>query len=148
MTDPRQALIESAWDNRQALSPSAAPQDVRQAVESVLADLDADTLRVATRSADAAAEGAARWNVHQWIKKAVLMLFSLQRPDIVSYGDLAILRGMRMLYRHRAITPQLFARYRRRYSPYGSTASLYLWAIAGGALPELTDPGRSGKSKK
>ena len=56
----------------------------------------------------------------------MLMLFSLQRPDIVSYGDLAILRGMRMLYRHRAITPQLFARYRRRYSPYGSTTSLYL----------------------
>ena len=78
----------------------------------------------------------------------MLMLFSLQRPDIVSYGDLAILRGMRMLYRHRAITPQLFARYRRRYSPYGSTASLYLWAIAGGALPELTDPGRPRQSKK
>ena len=77
----------------------------------------------------------------------MLMLFSLQRPDIVSYGDLAILRGMRMLYRHRSITPQLFARYLRRYSPYGSTASLYLWAIAGGALPELTDPGRPGKSK-
>ena len=77
MTDPRQALIESAWDNRQALSPSAAPQDVRQAVESVLADLDVGTLRVATRSADAAAEGAARWNVHQWIKKAVLLSFRL-----------------------------------------------------------------------
>lgn len=77
MTDPRQALIESAWDNRQALSPSAAPQDVRQAVESVLADLDAGTLRVATRSADTAAEGAARWNVHQWIKKAVLLSFRL-----------------------------------------------------------------------
>ena len=77
MTDPRQALIESAWDNRQALSPSAAPQDVRQAVESVLADLDDGTLRVATRSADAAAEGAARWNVHQWIKQAVLLSFRL-----------------------------------------------------------------------
>lgn len=77
MTDPRQALIESAWDNRQALSPSAAPQDVRQAVESVLTDLDAGTLRVATRSADTAAEGAARWNVHQWIKKAVLLSFRL-----------------------------------------------------------------------
>ncbi len=77
MTDPRQALIESAWDNRQALSPSAAPQDVRQAIESVLADLDAGMLRVATRSADAAAEGVARWNVHQWIKKAVLLSFRL-----------------------------------------------------------------------
>ena len=77
MTDPRQALIESAWDNRQALSPSAAPQDVRQVIESVLADLDAGMLRVATRSADTAAEGAARWNVHQWIKKAVLLSFRL-----------------------------------------------------------------------
>jgi len=61
----------------------------------------------------------------------MLMLFSMQRPDILSYGDLAILRGMRMLYHHRKITPQLFEKYRRRYSPYGSVASLYLWAIAG-----------------
>ena len=64
----------------------------------------------------------------------MLMLFSMQRPDILSYGDLAILRGMRMLYRHRSITRQIFEKYRRRYSPYGSVASLYLWAIAGGAI--------------
>lgn len=70
----------------------------------------------------------------------MLLTFSLQRPDIVSYGDLAILRGMRMLYRHRKITPELFAKYRKRYTPFGTVASLYLWAIAGGALPELTDP--------
>lgn len=70
----------------------------------------------------------------------MILIFSLQRPDIVSYGDLAILRGMRMLYRHRQITPELFRKYQRRYSPYGTVASLYLWAIAGGALPELTDP--------
>lgn len=70
----------------------------------------------------------------------MLLTFSLQRPDVVSYGDLAIRRGMRMLYRHRKITRPLFDKYRRRYSPYGTTASLYLWAIAGGALPNLTDP--------
>lgn len=29
---------------------------------------------------------------------------------------------------------------RRRFSPYCSTASLYFWAVAGGAIPELTDP--------
>lgn len=45
-----------------------------------------------------------------------------------------------MLYRHRNITPELFAKYRKRYSPYGTAASLYLWAIAGGAISELTDP--------
>ena len=60
----------------------------------------------------------------------MLMLFSMQRPDIVSYGDLAILRGMRMLYGHAEITRPLFEKYRQRYSPYGSVASLYLWSIA------------------
>ena len=34
----------------------------------------------------------------------------------------------------------LFEKYRRRFHPYGSVASLYLWAVSGGAIPELTDP--------
>ena len=69
----------------------------------------------------------------------MLMTFSLQRPDIMSYGDLAIQRGLRMLHHHRRITPELFAKYRRRYSPYGTVASLYLWEIAGGAVPGMRD---------
>lgn len=70
----------------------------------------------------------------------MLMLFSMGRPDIVSYGDLAILRGMRMLYGRKVVDRAAFDRYCKRYSPYGTTASLYLWAIACGALPELRDP--------
>ena len=78
----------------------------------------------------------------------MLMLFCMQRPDIVSFGDLAIVRGMRMLYRHREIDRQKFDRYRKRYSPYGSVASLYLWAISADAIPELTDPAPKKKSVK
>lgn len=70
----------------------------------------------------------------------MIMIFCMQRPDVVSFGDLAIHRGMRMLYRHKKIDRAKFERCRRRYSPYGTVASLYLWAVAGGALPELTDP--------
>ena len=70
------------------------------------------------------------------------------RPDVVSWGDLAILRGMRMLYRKRSIDQRTFQRLQKRYSPYGTTASLYLWAIACGALPELTDPGAGRKPDK
>ncbi len=70
----------------------------------------------------------------------MILTFCLKRKDVVSYGDLAIQRGMRMLYRHRKIDREKFNRYRRRYSPYGTVASLYLWAIAGGALEGLRDP--------
>ncbi len=69
----------------------------------------------------------------------MLLIFCMQRPDIVSYGDLAILRGMRMLYHHRSIDRDKFAKYAKRYSPYGTVASLYLWAIAGGGIPEMRD---------
>ena len=81
----------------------------------------------------------------------MLLLFCLQRPNIFSYDDLAIQRGLRMLYHHRKITRELFEKYRRRFSPYCSTASLYLWAIAGGALPGMKDyaPAKAAaKSKK
>ena len=76
----------------------------------------------------------------------MLMIFSLQRTDVISYGDLGILRGLRMLYRHREITPQLFEKYKRRYSPYGTVASFYLWQISQGACGELLD--RAPKAKK
>ena len=69
----------------------------------------------------------------------MILLFCLQRPDVFSYDDLAIQRGLRMVYHHRKIDRALFEKYRRRFSPYGSVASLYLWAVAGGAIPEMRD---------
>lgn len=75
-------------------------------------------------------DGIGRWTAE------MIMIFSMQRPDVVSYGDLAIRRGMCMLYHHRKLDTAKFLRYRRRYSPYGSVASLYLWAIAGGQLEQ------------
>ena len=78
----------------------------------------------------------------------MLLIFSMQRRDVLSFGDLGIRRGLRMLYRHREITQALFERYRKRYSPCGSTDSLYLWEIAGGALPSLTDPAPKAARKK
>ena len=60
----------------------------------------------------------------------MLLLFNLGRPDVLSFGDLGIHRGMRMVYHHRKVTREMFERYRRRYSPYGSVASLYLWAVS------------------
>jgi DNA-3-methyladenine glycosylase II len=69
----------------------------------------------------------------------MILLFCLQRPDIFSFDDLAIQRGLRMVYHHRKIDRKLFEKYRRRFSPYCSVASLYLWAVAGGSIPEMRD---------
>jgi DNA-3-methyladenine glycosylase II len=69
----------------------------------------------------------------------MLMIFSMQRPNILSYGDLAIHRGLRMVYHHRKIDRAKFDNYWKRYTPYASVASLYLWAVAGGAIEEMKD---------
>ena len=78
----------------------------------------------------------------------MLMTFAMQRPDIMSWDDIAIHRGLRMLYRHRRITRELFARYKKRYSPYATVACLYLWAIAGGGCVGLTDPAPMSEAQK
>jgi len=60
----------------------------------------------------------------------MLLIFSLNRPDVVSYKDLAICRGMTNLYGLKELPKEKFERYKKRYSPYGSVASLYLWALS------------------
>lgn len=60
----------------------------------------------------------------------MLLLFSLQRKDIFSYGDLAILKGLKILYGHKEINKDRFLRYKKRFSPYGSIASFYIWEIS------------------
>jgi DNA-3-methyladenine glycosylase II len=60
----------------------------------------------------------------------MLLIFSMQRPDVVSWGDLGIRRGMKILYQLESLDRSRFDEIRGRYSPYGSTASLYLWHIA------------------
>lgn len=59
----------------------------------------------------------------------MLLLNSMERPDILSWGDIGIRRGIMSLYGLTEITQEQFAEYKRRYSPYGSVASIYLWKL-------------------
>jgi 2,3,4,5-tetrahydropyridine-2-carboxylate N-succinyltransferase len=63
MTQQLQQIIDTAWDNRANFSAASAPQEVRDAVEHVIAELNVGKLRVATR------QGVGQWTVNQWIKK-------------------------------------------------------------------------------
>lgn len=61
----------------------------------------------------------------------MLMIFSMQRPNILSWGDFAIQKGLRILYQIPEIDKNTFNQYWERYTPYASVASLYLWELAG-----------------
>jgi len=82
MSQQLQQIIDTAWDNRANISATAAPKEVADAVEHVIAELNNGRLRVATR------EGVGQWTVHQWIKKAVLLSFRLKDNELMRAGDL------------------------------------------------------------
>ena len=79
--DPRQSIIEAAFEYRANISPSNASAEVKSTVSSVLTDLDQGNLRVASRIGD-----TQQWETHQWLKKAVLLSFRLEDNRLMDDG--------------------------------------------------------------
>lgn len=70
----------------------------------------------------------------------MILLFCMQRKDILSYDDLALQRGLKMLYGldlEAKISKDEFNKYKKKFSPYASIASLYLWELASGGGQDL-----------
>lgn len=141
------SILNRSKEDLQGIGLSFRKVDYIRNIAQKVADkeLDLEALH-GMNDEDLCAELSNLKGIGKWTAE-MIMLFSMQRKNILSYGDLAILRGMRMLYHHREITNEKFQKYWRRYSPYASIASLYLWAIAGGALPEMKDYAPKNKKK-
>ncbi len=77
---PLQTIIEAAFEDRQTLSPSQAPAEIKDAVSQIIAELDSGKLRVAEKI-----EGD--WVVHQWVKKAVLLSFRLHDNIVMNEAN-------------------------------------------------------------
>ncbi len=79
MMDSLQKTIDQAWENRASISPTSVPKEVKEAVDHVVADLDAGKVRVAEKV-------SGEWTVHQWVKKAVLLSFRIRDNGIMQGG--------------------------------------------------------------
>ena len=76
-----QSLIDLAWESRASINAANSPQ-IFEAVETVIAELNAGRIRVAER------QGVGQWTVNQWVKKAVLLSFRLNDNKLMRAGDL------------------------------------------------------------
>jgi 2,3,4,5-tetrahydropyridine-2,6-dicarboxylate N-succinyltransferase len=79
--DPRLSIIEAAFEDRANINPANASAEIKSTVNSVLEDLDAGKLRVASRVGD-----SQQWETHQWLKKAVLLSFRLEDNYLMDDG--------------------------------------------------------------
>ncbi len=89
-----EALINTAWDDRANLTAKSAPQDIRDAVDNTITQLNNGSIRVASR------QGVGQWTVHQWIKKAVLLSFKLNDNELMRAGELGFFDKVKTKFSH------------------------------------------------
>lgn len=69
-------IIESAWDNRELLKDATTLDTIREVIEM----LDKGKLRVAEP------DGNGGWLVNDWVKKAVVLYFPIQKMETIEVG--------------------------------------------------------------
>jgi 2,3,4,5-tetrahydropyridine-2-carboxylate N-succinyltransferase len=75
MTDKLKAIIEKSWDNRDLLQDS----ETQQAIRTVIGMLDKGEVRVAEYN-------GSEWITNQWVKKAVVLYFPVQKMETTTVG--------------------------------------------------------------
>lgn len=73
------AIIEEAFERRAEITPRNVPTHVKEAVMEAIAQLDSGKVRVAEKK-----DG--KWEVNQWLKKAVLLAFRIEDNAFMKGG--------------------------------------------------------------
>lgn len=68
-------------------------------------------------------KGVGPWTIE------MLLIHTFLRPDIMSYLDLGLKNGLKILHGLKTIDENYFNYYKSLYSPYGTVASIYLWEV-------------------
>ena len=77
MIEQQKLIIEQAWENRELLNDSKTQESIRYIIE----ELDKGRLRVSDNK-----EG--KWVVNEWIKKAVILYFPIQKMETLEAGPM------------------------------------------------------------
>lgn len=97
-------IINAAWDNRQLLQN----EDTQQTIREVIEQLDKGHLRVAQPNADG-------WKVNDWVKKAVILYFPIQKMETIEVGPMEFYDKMKLKSGYEAlgvrVVPHAVARY-------------------------------------
>ena len=104
MIEQLKNTIEEAWENR-ALIENPSTQE---AIRSVIEELDKGRLRVAEPTADG-------WQVNNWVKKAVILYFPIQKMETLEAGPMEFHDKMKLKSNYAdlgvRVVPHAVARY-------------------------------------
>jgi 2,3,4,5-tetrahydropyridine-2-carboxylate N-succinyltransferase len=96
--------IEKAWQDRALLSNKNTQETIREIIEEV----DKGRIRVATQSND-------QWQVNDWVKKAIILYFPIQKMKTIEVGPLEFYDKMKLKSNYKElgvrVVPHAIARY-------------------------------------
>lgn len=103
--DSLKNIIENAWEDRSALSQTETIEAIKETIEMV----DKGQLRVATPGNDG------EWTVNEWVKKAIVLYFPIQKMSVQEVGIFEYHDKMRLKSNYQAqgvrVVPPAVARY-------------------------------------
>ena len=104
MIEQQKLIIEQAWDNRELLNDSKTQESIRYVIE----ELDKGRLRVSEPI-------GGKWIVHEWVKKAVILYFPIQKMETLEAGPMEFHDKMKLKSNYAdlgvRVVPHAVARY-------------------------------------
>ena len=104
MNEQQKLIIEQAWDNRELLNDNNTQESIRYIIE----ELDKGRLRVSDKKDD-------KWTVNEWIKKAVILYFPIQKMEPLEAGPMEFHDKMKLKTNYAdlgvRVVPHAVARY-------------------------------------
>jgi 2,3,4,5-tetrahydropyridine-2-carboxylate N-succinyltransferase len=104
-------LIEQAWEDRKLLEE----KETQEAIRAVIKEIDSGKLRCASPGDDG------KWVVNEWVKKAVVLYFPIQKMEVIETGPFEFYDKMQLKRNYREqnvrVVPHAIARYGAYLAP-------------------------------
>ncbi|MCS6824079.1 MAG: 2,3,4,5-tetrahydropyridine-2,6-dicarboxylate N-succinyltransferase [Cytophagaceae bacterium] len=111
-----QSIIESAWENRSLLQEEKTIQTIREIID----QLDKGVLRVAEPLPDGG------WKVNEWIKKAVILYFPIQKMKTLESGIFEYYDKMELKRNYESLGVRVVPPATARYGAYISKGAILM----------------------
>jgi 2,3,4,5-tetrahydropyridine-2,6-dicarboxylate N-succinyltransferase len=110
------AIIEAAWENRSLLNEATTIQ----AIEHVIEEIDKGRLRVAEPTA------SGEWQINEWVKKAVILYFPIQKMETIEVGPFEFHDKMALKSNYEALGVRVVPPAVARYGSYISSGVILM----------------------
>ena len=109
------AQIEAAWENRELLKENTTQAHIREVIELI----DKGKLRVAEPNGD-------DWKVNEWVKKAVVLYFPIQKMEVLEAGPMEFHDKMKLKSNYKELGIRVVPHAVARYGAYISSGVILM----------------------